>query len=282
MLLFNETKKVTSQQGWCLSGPPVEEGEWSIRQLPGTLSGLWYDVQVPASRSLLLNGTGFITINWGRGTAYQVKFDTLDKHYTAVYPAAGRYDLLIKGEVHLITEVDSLGADSLKGDIYAFQYLTALAVLNLAGSWVNGDIAELPASLQQLSLQNTLVHGDLAAIGRLPLLKKIDLSGTLVDGYSGTLLPAWANGIELKFRDLHLTAGDIDDLLNDLAATTTRNGKIDVGGLNGRRTSNSNLACTALAARGWTIICVTGHATFGSADISFGDINARFEEESTG
>lgn len=279
MLLFNETKKVTSQQAWCFSGPPVEEGEWSIRLLAGTLSGLWYDVQVPASRTLLLNGTGFITINWGRGTAYQVKFDALDKHYTAVYPAAGRYDLLIKGEVHLITEFDSLGADSLKGEIKAFRNLTAIEVLNLAGSWVSGDIASLPASLQQLSLQETLVHGDLAAIGRFPLLKKLDLSGTLVDGYSSTLLPDWANGIELKLRDLHLTADDIDELLNDLAATTTDNGKLDIGGLNGRRTSNSNLACTALAARGWTIICVVGHATFGSADISFGDQNARFEEE---
>lgn len=279
MLLFNETKKVTSQQAWCFSGPPVEEGEWSIRLLAGTLSGLWYDVQVPASRTLLLNGTGFITINWGRGTAYQVKFDALDKHYTAVYPAAGRYDLLIKGEVHLITEFDSLGADSLKGEIKAFRNLTAIEVLNLAGSWVSGDIASLPASLQQLSLQETLVHGDLAAIGRFPLLKKLDLSGTLVDGYSSTLLPDWANGIELKLRDLHLTADDIDELLNDLAATTTDNGKLDIGGLNGRRTSNSNLACTALAARGWTIICVVGHATFGSADISFGDLNARFEEE---
>ena len=279
MLLFNETKKVTSQQGWCLSGPPVEEGEWSIRQLPGTLSGLWYDVQVPASRSLLLNGTGFITINWGRGTAYQVKFDTLDKHYTAVYPAAGRYDLLIKGEVHLITEVDSLGADSLKGDIYAFQYLTALAVLNLAGSWVNGDIADLPASLQQLSLQNTLVHGDLDLLGKLTALKNIDLSGSLADSYTSGVLPDWANGIELTLRDLHLSAGDIDALLNDLAAITTRNGKLDIGGLNARRTSSSNMACAELEARGWMIICVIGYATFGSLDIRFGDENARFEEE---
>jgi len=279
MLLFNETKKVTRQQGWCLTGPPVEEGEWSIRLLAGTLSGLWYDVQVPGSRSLMINGTGIITMNWGRGTAYQVKFDALDKHYTAVYPEAGRYDLLIKGEVHLITEFDSLAADSLKGEIKAFRNLTALEVLHLAGSWVTGDIAALPASLLQLSLQETLVHGDLAAIGRFPLLKKIDLSGTLVEGYSGTLLPAWANGIELKFRDLHLSAGDIDELLHDLAATTTENGKFDIGGMNGRRTSNSNLAFTALTARGWTIICVVGHATFGSADISFGDANARFEEE---
>lgn len=100
-----------------------------------------------------------------------------------------------------------------------------------------------------------------------------------MEGYSGTLLPAWANGIELKFRDLQLSAGDIDELLHDLAATTTENGKLDIGGLNGRRTSNSNLAFTALTARGWTIICVVGHATFGSADISFGDANARFEEE---
>jgi len=281
MLPFNEIKTVTRQQGWCLTGPSVENGEWSIRQLPGTLAGLWYDVQVPGSRSLLLNGTGFVTLNWGRGTAYQVKFDSLDKHYTAVYPEAGRFDLLLKGEVQNITTFDSLGSDSLKGDISAFHYLSAIEILQLGESWVSGDIADLPDSLQQLSLQNTLVQGELDALEGFPHLKKIDLSGTLVESYSGAFLPAWANGISLKLRDLHLTAGEIDLLLIDLADTPTLNGTIDLGGLNSRRTSCSNNACTELRARGWTIICVSGEATFGSADIRFGDGNARFYEERT-
>ena len=279
MLPFNETRNVTNQQGWCLTGPTVLAVEWSIRQMPGTLSGIWYDVQTPGSRSLMMNGTGFITINWGRGSAYQVKFDSLDKHFTTVYPDVGRFDLVLKGEVQNITEFDSLACDSLKGEIKAFNNLLALESLQLTDSWVSGDIADLPASLQQLSLKNTLVHGNLAALQRMSALKMIDLSGTLVDTYSGAVLPAWANGIQLKLRDLHLTAGEIDELLNDLAATITRNGKLDIGGMNARRTSNSNLACTALAARGWTIICVHGHATFGSLDITFGDENARFEEE---
>ena len=279
MLPFNETRNVTNQQGWCLTGPTVLAVEWSIRQMPGTLSGIWFDVQTPGSRSLMMNGTGFITINWGRGSAYQVKFDSLDKHFTTVYPDVGRFDLVLKGEVQNITEFDSLACDSLKGEIKAFNNLLALESLQLTDSWVSGDIADLPASLQQLSLKNTLVHGNLAALQRMSALKMIDLSGTLVDTYSGAVLPAWANGIQLKLRDLHLTAGEIDELLNDLAVTTTRNGKLDLSGLNARRTSNSNLACTALAARGWTIICVHGHATFGSLDITFGDENARFEEE---
>ena len=279
MLLFNEIKNVTNQQGWCLKGPPVLDGEWSIRQLPGTLSGIWYDVQSPGSRSLVLNGTGFMTMYWGRGTAYQVKFDSLDKHYTTVYPEAGRFDLMVKGEVQHITEFDSLASDSLKGEIRAFHNLLALQVLLLTNSWVTGDIAELPVTLQQLSLKKTLVHGDLNLLQKLVALKKIDLSGSLVDSYTSGVLPDWANGIELTLRDLHLSAGDIDDLLNDLAATTTRNGKLDIGGLNARRTSSSNLACTELEARGWTIICVIGYATFGSLDIRFGDENARCEEE---
>jgi len=301
MLPFNETRKVTSQQGWCMTGPSDQDGEWKIRQLPGTLSGLWYDVQEPGSRSLLLNGAGFVTLNWGRGTAYQVKFDAIDKHYTAVYPASGRYDIVIKGEVQLITEFDSLAAPSLQGGITSFKYLLALevlqlagsavcgdiaalggllhlATLNLSGSDVTGDIATLPVALQQLALQHTLVHGDLAALQRLPHLKKIDLSGTLAASYSGALLPAWANGIVLKLADLHLLAGDIDQLLHDLAATAIHNGVLDISGGNGRRTSSSNAAHAALLARGWTISCVIGYATFGSADITFGDYNARFEE----
>lgn len=279
MLPFNETKKVTNQQGWSFTGPTVLEVEWSVRQLSGTLSGIWYDVQSPGSRSLVLNGTGFMTLNWGRGTAYQVRFDSLDKHYTTVYPEAGRYDLMVKGEVQHITEFDSLGAETLKGEIRAFHNLLALEVLHLINSNVSGDIAELPDTLQQLSMQNTRVHGDLNLLRHLTALKKINLSGTLVDSYSSVELPDWTDGIELTLRDLHLTAGEIDSLLNDLEATATDDGTLDIGGLNGRRTSNSNLACAALEARGWTILCVVGYATFGSTDISFGDNNARFEEE---
>ncbi len=279
MLLFNEIKKGTKLQGWCLTGPSDQDREWSVRQLPTTLSGIWYDVQLPGSRSLMLHGTGIITMNWGRGSAYQVRFDLLDKHFITVYPEAGRFDLMIRGEVQKITAFDSLASDSLKGEIKAFRNLTALEVLQLTGSWVTGDISELPVTLQQLFLKNTLVHGDLAFLKQLTHLKQIDLSGTLVNTYSSAVLPDWANGIELKLRDLHLSAGDIDRLLHDLAATTTRNGKLDIGGLNSRRTSSTNMACAALEARGWTIICVTGYATFGSMDIRFGDENARFEEE---
>ena len=250
-----------------------------MRQLPGTLSGIWFDVESPGSRSLVLNGTGFMTMYWGRGTAYQVKFDSLDKHYTTVYPEAGRFDLMVKGEVQHITEFDTLATNTLKGEIRAFHNLLALQVLLLTDSWVTGDIAELPATLQQLSLKNTLVHGDLDLLGKLTALKNIDLSGSLADSYTSGVLPDWANGIELTLRDLHLSAGDIDALLNDLAAITTRNGKLDIGGLNARRTSSSNMACAELEARGWMIICVIGYATFGSLDIRFGDENARFEEE---
>jgi hypothetical protein len=301
MSTFNETQNTKSSRGWNTRGFSVPANRWSNRNSAYALTGLYFDIEEPGSRSIMLDGSGAITLAWGRGTAYQLKYEATKMTYTTVYPEPGRYDITLKGDINQITKIGNLGDTSLKGDIRAFSGLTSLAELtlqgdgitgniqaleglseltkiNLEGGQVTGDISDLPACLQEIRLSNAKVTGDIAAVASMPALVYLDLSGTLARSYTSASIPEWVNGIFLKLENLELPGEIIDAIINDLGDIATANGTLRLGGINGARTAASNIGLSSLLARGWHVLFNTWGATFDSISTRFDDAAVMFDD----
>lgn len=270
MMVFNEVGRSGRRcRGWNDRGLPVPGRQWNNRVYLRQLVGLYFDVVVPGSRSLTLNGSGAITLNWGRGSAYLVKFEVAEKSFTVVYPDVGRFDLLLRGDVHLLRVFDNRGDVSLRGEIRSFRNLLALEVLRMPGSGLLGDVValELLVGLRVLDLSGTVVSGDVAFLPAS--LEEVDLSGSLVWGDFGSM--ASIGGLRVvRLVDMGLSTAAVDGLLLALAARSVVNGVLDVRGVNGVRSNVSNAAVAVLVSRGWTLWYNSGVA-FDAVGVGFDD-----------
>lgn len=297
--MFNDMLDTRVARGWNARGKADPEGGWNSRVYLHQLIGLYFDIYEPGSHSIKLNGTGAISINWGRGYGYFIKFEALDKTYTTVYPDIGRFDVVIKGDVHKITVLDNLGDRSLKGEIRAFANLERLEELRLPGSslygamnalsglshlryldisdgLIGGVIDDWPHSLREITLRNTPIGGDLAVLADTAGLISLDLRGSMVSAFSASTLPNWADGVFLELTDILLDTNSIDRLINALGGITTSYGTLRIGGSNARRSHVSNHGITALRLRGWELTYHTGGIQFGGVTAKFGDASVKF------
>ncbi|NHQ60575.1 hypothetical protein G9409_08240 [Chlorobium sp. BLA1] len=211
-------------------GQAVDRDRWRNRDYPHQMMGLHYKILEPGSRTLELSGTaGIVTLNWGRGMAYQVRFEGVTKRCATVYPVAGRFDLVLKGDVQLMTEFNTLGDGTLYGSITGLSSLTALQKLDLSNSMVDGDVSSLPASLQEIRLAGTGIACE-------------------VD-----FVPEWPDGVVIVLSDTSLPDADVNRFIRNLAGSAIDNGNLNIGGSNGNVTPENLVFVAQLESRGWVV-----------------------------
>jgi hypothetical protein len=275
---FNESLSQKKSRGWNAKGQFTPAGSWNTRLYLRQFIGLYWDVVLPGSRSLNIVGSGAIIINWGSGSSYQVTFESLI--YTTVYANIGRYDLVIKGDVHLITKFSNAGYPSLCGSVKGLSNLKSLTELELVGgrftgelsvadcpltrlslpgSPVSGDFTTLPATLTEIDLSGaTGVTGELATLARFAGLRVLNLSGSGVhfDDHWGPEWPHWADGIRILVADLSFSELDVVYFIEYCYMTDLTGGFLDIAG-NNAALSDENLhyAEELRATYGWTVYC---------------------------
>jgi hypothetical protein len=230
MKAFNEGVTQLPARGWSVMGGAVDRDRWRNRVYPHQMMGLYFNVLEPGSRDIEMNGAaGIVTLNWGRGMAYQVRFDGFTKRCATVYPVAGRFDVELKGDVQLLTEFNSLGEHSLHGSISDLSCLVSLRKLDLSSSMVEGDVSTLPATLQEIHLAGTAISCE-------------------VD-----FIPVWHDGVVIDLSNTSLPDAGVNRFIRNLAGSAIDNGNLNIGGSNGR-VSSENLAFVAqLVSRGWVV-----------------------------
>ncbi len=257
------------------------------------LAGLWYQVPAASSRVLKLLGSGLVSIYWGTGAMFYCSFDMAAGLYSIVYPAAGRYDFLLAGDVALMTSFDSLEDSCMKGDLASFasctglqelriskggfygtvnalSLLTGLKVFDAADTGVSGNLASFPAGMERLSVQRTAMIGNVGSLACYHNLIYADLTAT-AGTYTAADLSFWADGITLILKDLGLSGSEIDQLLVDLVASGCLNGTLDISGTN--QPPGNVTALSTLRGRGWTVVCANpAHVAVG--DLAYGGMVA--------
>jgi hypothetical protein len=95
------------------------------------------------------------------------------------------------------------------------------------------------------------ITGDFGDLAPMEALLYVQVQGTAV-GYNTTTLPVW-NNIDIRIQDCDLTTDEVDNLINDLAATNATNGKLNIAGTNAARSSASDAGKATLLSNGWTL-----------------------------
>lgn len=230
MIPFNEGVTQLPARGWSVMGQAVDRDRWRNRDYPHQMMGLYYKILEPGSRTLELSGTaGIVTLNWGRGMAYQVRFEGVTKRCATVYPVAGRFDLVVKGDVQLMTEFNTLGDGTLYGSITALRSLIALQKLDLSNSMVTGDVSFLPATMQEIRLAGTAI------------VCEIDF------------VPGWPDGVVIDLSDTSLLDAAVNRFIRNLAGSAIDNGNLNIGGSNGSVTPENLALVVELESRGWVV-----------------------------
>ena len=301
MKLFNEITRYTPQQGWNIYGSLVPKTRWSNRVFPGYLSGLFYHIITPGGRSIQLCGTGICTMNWGKGTAYQIIGSGKPTVHSSAYSIPGRYEISLKGDVALLTLFHANWDACMRGDIKAFERLLGLEELVIertslvghidslqsmpklqickaAGTAIGGSLGRLPAGIIYFDVSSTLVGGDIGMLAEAHELLYINLRDSLAGTYNSRDLSGWADEIVLLCRNLPLESGAVDRLLHDLRLTTIINGTLDISGTTGMPSPAGLADIVVLKLRGWQVTPNLTHAAFASYEIRFSDTAAHFAE----
>ena len=257
------------------------------------LAGLWYQVPAASSRVLKLLGSGLVSIYWGTGAIYDCSFDVAAGLYSIVYPAAGRYDFLLAGDVALMTTFDSLLDSAMRGNIASFasctglqelriskggfygsvtalSLLAGLTIFEAADTGVSGNLSSFPAGIQWIDVQHTGIIGNAGSLADYHRLMYADITAT-AGTYTSADCSFWADGVTLIFRDLGLSGSEIDQLLVDLVASGCLNGSLDISGDN--QPPGNVTALSTLRGRGWTVVCANpAHVAVG--DLAYGGMVA--------
>ena len=275
---FNEALASKKSRGWNTKGQLTPARAWNTRVYLRQLVGLYWDIELPGSRTLNIVGSGAIIINWGAGSTYQVTFESLV--YTTVYADPGRFDLVIKGDVHRITRFSNAGYPSLCGSVKGFGNLESLSELELVGgnftgelavagcpltrllipgSAVSGDFDRLPATLTEIDLSGaTGLRGELLNISRFAGLRRIDLSGSGVqfNDYDIPTITTWSDGIHLNVSNLSLSEEGVISFLNLCFLANIENGVLNIAGNNsGLSAENVHVADDLRQSYNWTVYC---------------------------
>jgi len=252
------------------------------------LVGLYWDIELPGSRTLNIVGTGAIIINWGAGSTYQVTFESLV--YTTVYSDLGRFDLVIKGDVHRITKFSNAGYPSLCGSVKGFGNLESLTELvlvggnftgelsvagcpltrlSIPGSPVSGDFDTLPATLTELDLSGaTGLTGELLHITRFAGLRRLDISGSSVEfnDHNIPTLTTWKDGVHITVSNMSLSEADVIAFLSLCFLAAVQNGYLDIAGNNaGLSAEHAHYAQELRDSFHWTVYCNVAAPVAGQA-----------------
>ncbi len=274
---YNEALTSAKPRGFNTKGQETPAGAWNTRVYLRQVVGMYWEIDLPGSRTLSLEGTGAIVIRWGKGFPLQVKY--LEQHYTTVFTDIGRYDLIIKGDVHLITKFSNAGYPSLRGSVKGIKNMESLITLELEGggftgeldvsacplvtltipeSLIAGNFDLLPASLMHIDLRGaTGLTGDLSNMYRFAGLRYLDVTGTSLtyDINAPSTLPAWADGIHLGLADLSLTVEQLLLLVTKLVDSSIQEGYLDMSGNNAAFPTEYMELIDGLRQSGWTVYC---------------------------
>jgi len=214
-----------------------------------------------------------VTIDWGDGSETVCTGGPLIA-YDHNYASTGTYNIKIYGDLNAVTKLRCDNA-KISGDIGTLSILVNLVYLNLGGTSVFGDIANLPREQTgDLLLGGTSVFGDIANlpdglvkgiylnstsvsgdIADLPsgITENIYLQFTSVSAYTATSWPCnTQNNMTIDFRGLGLSQSECDDILCHLDTYGATNGTLKLTGNSVPSAVGLN-AKTNLEAKGWTV-----------------------------
>jgi len=285
---YNESLTSSKPRGFNTKGQETPEGAWNTRVYLRQVVGLYWDIDIPGSRTLALEGTGAIILMWGKGFPLQVKYQ--EQHYTTVFTDIGRYDLTIKGDVHLVTKFSNIGHPSLCGTVKGYKNMESLTALELYGGHFTGEldvsacplvtlaIPDSPVSLNFDTLPTTLTHidlrgangvtGDLSTMHNFIGLRYLDVSGSSLtyDVNAPSSIATWTDGIHLALADIGLTGVQLFTIVNMLVDSGIHNGYLDISGTNADFPTEEMYLVDALRSDGWTVYCnplVLGQSYYG-------------------
>jgi len=137
--------------------------------------------------SATVEGSGFLTFDYSEGSPQTLELTSGGVVFSHTYSTADEKEIKITGALFGVTYF-SASSTELTNDIAEFAKFTSLKVLSIGNTGVTGDIAALTGMpLTSLYLYSTSVTGDIAALTGM-LLKALYLSNTGATGDIAALI----------------------------------------------------------------------------------------------